>query len=336
MENELSLRSRIVKRIVLGFNSNSKLTERFSTENLGTDYLDEEDSYPEFLKKEIIDMENFRMELLYLDQDYVHREIVPKETHFPHFQKKDELTEEEKERLLDYKRTDRYILHLHGGGYVGSMRKAYRTMAGLYLEIGKGVNVLSVDYRVAPEHPFPAALDDAMCAYKWLLRRGIDPKHIVFAGDSAGGGLSMALCHLLKSQWLPLPAGIVAMSPWTDLTASGKSYQDNEKIDPVFGGERKHLIYDNPYVGDANPRDPRISPLFGDFSGFPPMLIQVGTDEMLLSDSEETAAKIRAVGGKVRLTKYEGMFHVFQMAGKVMEESRHAWHEVGRFLDEVL
>ena len=227
------------------------------------------------------------------------------------------------------------ILQLHGGGYVGAMRRHYKVMAGLYSEVGKGASVLTVDYRVAPEYPFPAALEDAMAAYEWLLDRGVSENDIVLAGDSAGGGLAMALCHTLKSSWRKLPAGIVAMSPWTDLTTSGPSYKDNYDIDPVFGNDRAELIFNNPYIGDANPRDPRISPAFGDFTGFPPMLIQVGTDEMLLSDSELVAAKARSQGVKVRFTKYQGMFHVFQMAGKIMEESGHAWAEVKRFLEEI-
>ena len=145
----------------------------------------------------------------------------------------------------------------------------------------------------------------------------------------------MALCHTLKSMWRRLPAGIVAMSPWADLTASGSSYKENYDIDPVFGNERSELIFDNPYIGDANPKDPRISPAFGDFTGFPPMLIQVGTDEMLLSDSILVAEKAKSAGVRVRFTKYQGMFHVFQMAGTIMQESKQAWAEVKRFLEEI-
>ena len=135
--------------------------------------------------------------------------------------------------------------------------------------------------------------------------------------------------------WRGVPAGVVAMSPWTDLTLSGSSYKDNYEIDPVFGNERSELIFENPYVGDADPRDPRISPLFGDFYGFPPMLVQVGTDEMLLSDSISVAEKAKSAGVRVRLSVYPGMFHVFQMAGTIMDESKQAWAEVKRFLEEI-
>ena len=131
---------------------------------------------------------------------------------------------------------------------------------------------------------------------------------------------------------MPLPAGIVAMSPWTDLTAGGESYETNYEKDPLFGNTRDSLIYVNDYPGDQDKMDPYISPLFGNFRGFPPMLIQVGSIEMLLSDSVEAAAKARIQGVKVRLSVYEGMFHVFQMGYLNFPESKRAWAEVKRFL----
>ena len=300
MEEELSRRSKIIKALVAEFNSSKYFTDRHDAD-AGVSELESEFTYPEHLETEIVDLDNFKMEIL--------------------------RWKESESRWV--------IIQLHGGGYVGAFRKQYEQMAGLYSEVGKGATVVSVDYRVAPEYPFPAALDDAMAAYDWVLEQGYSPDQIVLAGDSAGGGLAMALCHTLKSRWRKLPAGIIAMSPWTDLTGSGSSYQDNYDIDPVFGNERSELIFDNPYIGDADPKDPRISPAFGDFSGFPPMLIQVGTDEMLLSDSETVAAKARAAGVKVRFTKYNRMFHVFQIAGTLMDESKHAWAEVKRFLEEI-
>ena len=227
------------------------------------------------------------------------------------------------------------VLYLHGGGYVRPLKKNYKSMAGLYSEVGGGAVVYTVDYRVAPENPFPAALEDARDAYDFLMEEGYDSSNIIIAGDSAGGGLAMALCHTLKATWSPLPAGIIAMSPWTDLTASGSSYEENREIDLVLGNQKPELLFDNPYIGDADPRDPRISPMFGDFTGFPPMLIQVGTDEMLLSDSITVAEKAKAGGVKVRFTIYKGMFHVFQLAGTLMKESKMAWTEVKRFMNEL-
>lgn len=232
-------------------------------------------------------------------------------------------------------REDYIILQLHGGGYIGAMRNAYRTFAGLYSEVSQGMGVLTIDYRVAPENPYPAALEDALAAYDWLLARGWKEEQILLAGDSAGGGLELALCMYLKDQGRPLPAGIIAMSPWTDLTASGPSYEDNYELDPLFGNTRDSLIYNKDYVKDNDPKNPYISPLFGDYEGFPPLLIQVGSIEMLLSDSVLVAEKAREAGASVKLTVYEGMFHIFQMALKLIPESREAWVEIGKFLEEI-
>lgn len=231
------------------------------------------------------------------------------------------------------KRTDKIILQLHGGGYVGGMGNDYRMLAGLYNEVGRRMSVLTVDYRVAPENPYPAALLDAYAAYEWLLGQGWCAKQIILAGDSAGGGLAMALCHYLKDNSIALPGGIIAMSPWTDLTLSGESYDTNYERDPLFGRSRASVLYRRDYVGENDRTDAYISPLFGDFSEFPPMLLQVGSYEMLLSDSVSVAAKARAQGVKVRLSIYDGMFHVFQKAAKLLPESRKAWIEVGRFLN---
>lgn len=301
MAEELSRRSKLIKYLVAEFNSNKRFQDKFTTESYGKSDMDVEYHYPDHLEAERIHMENFEMEKLTW-KDSTSRWVV---------------------------------LHLHGGGYVGAMRKHYKQMAGLYSEVGGGATVVTVDYRVAPEHTFPAALEDALAAYEWILDQGYSHDQIILAGDSAGGGLAMALVHALKASWRKLPAGIVAMSPWTDVTCSGNSYKDNFEIDPVFGNERSELVFENPYVGDADPRDPRISPLFGDFYGFPPMLIQVGTDEMLLSDSISVAEKAKSAGVKVRLSIYNGMFHVFQMAGTIMDESKQAWAEVKRFFEEI-
>ena len=301
MAEELSRRSKLIKYLVAEFNSNKRFQDKFTTESYGKSDMDVEYHYPDHLEAERIHMDNFEMEKLTW-KDSTSRWVV---------------------------------LHLHGGGYVGAMRKHYKQMAGLYSEVGGGATVITVDYRVAPEHTFPAALEDALAAYEWILDQGYSHDQIILAGDSAGGGLAMALVHALKASWRKLPAGIVAMSPWTDVTCSGNSYKDNFEIDPVFGNERSELVFENPYVGDADPRDPRISPLFGDFYGFPPMLIQVGTDEMLLSDSISVAEKAKSAGVKVRLSVYNGMFHVFQMAGTIMDESKQAWAEVKRFFEEI-
>ena len=230
---------------------------------------------------------------------------------------------------------DHVILQLHGGGYMGAVRNAYYVFAGLYNEVSHGCNVLTPDYRVAPEHPYPAALEDAVASYQWLLDKGYYGEQIIVAGDSAGGGLAMALCMYLKDHHMPMPGGVVGMSPWTDLTASGESYETNYERDPLFGNTKDSLIYVNDYAGDHDKMDCYFSPLFGDFRGFPPMLIQVGSLEMLLSDSVSVAAKAREQGIRVRLSIYEGMFHVFQMAYLNIPESKKAWAEVGKFIDVI-
>ena len=230
---------------------------------------------------------------------------------------------------------EKVILQLHGGGYIGGMRHAYRSFAGLYNEVGKRYSVFTPDYRVAPEHVFPAALLDALDAYEWLLKNGYREDQIIVAGDSAGGGLALALCLCLKENGRALPCGIVAMSPWTDMTASGPSYEENFENDPLFGGTEDSMIYNREYAAGEDLTNPYLSPLFGEYEGFPPMLIQVGSYEMLLSDSVLLAQKAKEAGVKVRLSIYEGMFHVFQMAPLTLPECKRAWVEIGHFIDEI-
>lgn len=229
--------------------------------------------------------------------------------------------------------TGRVILQLHGGGYIGPMKNIYRRFAVRYSKISYGADVLSVDYRVAPEHPFPAALEDAAAGYRWLLEeKGYEPEKIVIAGDSAGGGLALSLVLYLKDQGLPLPGGIITMSPWADVTLSGESYESKYEIDPLFGNSRENMLYQCSYIGDADPKNPYLSPLFGDFSGFPPILMQVGEYEVLLSDTLRVSDKAKKAGVKVRTSVYAGMFHAFQMGLDLIPESREAWEEIGEFL----
>lgn len=225
------------------------------------------------------------------------------------------------------------ILQLHGGGYIGRIRNAYRDFAMLYAKLSKDRAVLSVDYRVAPEDPFPAALEDALAAYLWLRDRGLKGEQIIVAGDSAGGGLALALAMYLRDHNEDLPKKLVLMSPWTDLTASGESYETNYEKDPLFGNTRESMIYSDAYYAGQDPKNPYISPLFGDFAGLPPMLFQVGSIEMLLSDSVQAAEKATAAGCEAKLSVYEGMFHVFQLGMKKMKESRQAWQEVEEFVN---
>lgn len=229
--------------------------------------------------------------------------------------------------------TGRVILQLHGGGYIGPIRNIYRKFAVGYSKLSFGGDVLTIDYRVAPEHPYPAALDDAVYAYRWLLEeKKYRPDQIVVAGDSAGGGLTLALGLYLRDHKIPLPAGLITMSPWCDLTCSGESYTTNYHRDPLFGNTRESMLYDSAYIGEEDPKNPYISPMFGDFKEFPPVLIQVGSFEMLLSDSMSAAHLCKKMVVKHRLSVYEGMFHVFQMSLSLFPESQEAWEEVGEFL----
>lgn len=246
--------------------------------------------------------------------------------------KRNEDKKDTAERLLTENRE--VVLQLHGGGYIGKMKNAYRDFAVLYAKMPGERAVLSVDYRVAPENPYPAALEDAYAAYQWLLEMGCEGKQIIVAGDSAGGGLALALCLYLKDKGEPLPKKLVLMSPWTDLAATGDSYETNFEKDPLFGNTTDSMIYSNAYYGENDPKTPYISPLYGDYEGLPPMLFQVGGAEMLLSDSARAAKKAKAAGCEVKLTVYDGMFHVFQLGMKKMKESREAWKEIERFVSD--
>lgn len=298
-EVTLSKRALVVKKLIKEFNKNVTLKSYFVDKNRSESDMDKRFNYPEHLTTRMIERDNYRMEML-----------SPTEG-----------------------ASKWVVLQLHGGGYVSAFKNNYRTMAGLYSEVCPKASVLSVDYRIAPEHPYPAALEDAVDAYQWLLAEGYDAKHIFLAGDSAGGGLSLALVMYLRDHGMPLPAGLALLSPWADLTASGASYDDNYEIDIVFGNRRDSLIYGNPYYDGSDPKDPYISPAFGEYNDFPPMLIQVGSEEMLLDDSKTVAAKAKKSGVSVRYSEYPGMFHVFQMAAKSMPEAMKAWSEIGKFFE---
>ena len=156
--------------------------------------------------------------------------------------------------------TGRVILQLHGGGYIGPMKNIYRRFAVLYSKLSMGGDVLTIDYRVAPEHPFPAALEDAVYAYQWLIQeKKYAPEQIVVAGDSAGGGLTLALALYLRDHHMPMPGALITMSPWTDLTCSGESHLTNYDRDPLFGNSRESMLYHSSYIGESDPKNPYIS-----------------------------------------------------------------------------
>ena len=181
--------------------------------------------------------------------------------------------------------------------------------------------MLCLQYRLAPEHPFPAALDDAVNAYRWLMAEGADPRRTAVMGDSSGGGLTFATLLRLRDEGVPLPAAAVALSPWTDLALTGPSLQRNSKADAMIRSDEAPRLADC-YLAGADPRTPYASPLYGDPTGLPPTLIQVGSDEVLLDDSVRLAERMRAAGCEVELEVWPRMPHVWQVWARVMPEAR--------------
>lgn len=204
------------------------------------------------------------------------------------------------------------ILYCHGGGYsTGSMVYA-RTLTTKLAE-STSMDVFCFNYRLAPEFPYPAACEDAMAAWDHLMQFGYGARDVIVAGDSAGGNLALSLVLRLKVQGRLLPRGLVLLSPWTDLTASGKSYAAKAGLDPVLDPEYLQRMTSN-YAQGRDLSDPLISPLFGDFEGFPPVYIQVGDNEMLLSDAVNLHKKLVKANVPVKIDVYKGMWHVFQMS----------------------
>lgn len=224
----------------------------------------------------------------------------------------------------------RVVLYLHGGGYMTGSRGTHRSLAAEVAVAGRA-HTLLIEYRLSPENTFPGALQDALFAYRWLLERGTDPAKLSVAGDSAGGGLSMALLLTLRDHGLPMPASAVLFSPWTDLAGTGSSYLRLVDADPMLSpGALDEMAA--AYAGKEDLRHPLISPLYADLSGLPPILIQVGGNEILLDDSIRLADAIRRHGGQARLQLFPFMWHVFQFFGGWMRESRQAVQDAGDFL----
>lgn len=219
------------------------------------------------------------------------------------------------------------MLYFHGGGYVMGSHRSHRAAVAKFVA-GSGVPALVFDYRLAPEHPFPAALDDALAAWEWLLARGQDPARAVFAGDSAGGGLLLAALLALRDKGRPLPAAAVALSPWTDLTSSGPSYQESDPLAPDGCWE----VFSRYYAGERDRREPLISPLFGDLQGLPPLLLHAGGAEIMRDDAISFAAKARAAGVEVRLELGEGMFHCYPAVAPLFPEATAALADCCAFI----
>lgn len=225
---------------------------------------------------------------------------------------------------------ERAVFYLHGGSYVQGSPRTHRVITSR-LSAASRARVLALDYRLAPEHPFPAAVDDAMAGYRWLLDQGIDPDHIVFAGDSAGGGLVVAAAVALRDANMPLPAGLVCISPWTDLEGTGESRVTRAKADPMFKPDGIREA-GRVYLGDTDPRTPLASPIYADLHRLPPVLIQVGDDEVLLSDATRLADRARAAGVDVTLDVWLGMWHVWHAFAGYVPEADRALKAIGTWM----
>jgi epsilon-lactone hydrolase len=230
-------------------------------------------------------------------------------------------------------RSDVYVLHFHGGGYVVGTASLYRDFTW---RIGTAAraSVLYFDYRLAPEHPFPAGLDDAIRVYRWLADR-VDPRRIAVIGDSSGGGLLLGTLYRLRDEGAALPGAAVAISPWTDLALTGESLRSNADADPMMDVSTLPAIADC-YLGGVDPRNPYASPLYGDASGLPPTLIQVGSDEILRDDAVRIADRLKAAGCRVMLEILPRMPHVGHLYARILPEGREAIERAGRFVQAML
>ena len=227
--------------------------------------------------------------------------------------------------------TSKIVLYLHGGGYVFGGYGSHGEIASEMADIVGG-RALLLEYRLAPEHPFPAAFNDALFSYRWLLEKGYKSEDIFLAGDSAGGGLAVSLLLAVKKNGLPLPKAVCLFSPWVDLTCAAASIDSNALSDCMLSPGalkrfRKH------YLGEADPLDERASPIFGDLSGLPPTYVAVGGEEILLDDSKQLVTKIRSFGGRAELSIWHKMPHVFPIFSSVIPEGRLALKEFASFRD---
>ncbi|MBM6924730.1 alpha/beta hydrolase [Pseudoflavonifractor phocaeensis] len=224
------------------------------------------------------------------------------------------------------------ILYCHGGGYT-SGNLGYSRILGSKLAQVTGSQVMSFEYRLAPEDPYPAAVEDAVKAWDYLMYLGYGARDVIVAGDSAGGNLALVLTHRLRESNRRLPRALLLFSPWTDMTASGKSYQEREDMDPLLTLNYIHATRDA-YARGRDFTDPDLSPLYADLSGFPPTLIQVGTNELLLSDSVRLRNRLLKANVPCRLEVWDKMWHVFQTFP--MKKANEAMEHVAKFIMETL
>ena len=227
---------------------------------------------------------------------------------------------------------ERVILYIHGGGFTLGWNNQYYGML-TYLSKTSNARILAIDYRLAPEHPFPAALDDCVAAYRWLLQQGIAPQPLAIAGDSAGGNLTLTTMLALRDAGDPLPAASVCLSPGVDFTLPSETSSQKPPNDPVLSPAYiKAATRD--YLGGADPYNPLLSPIFADLHSLPPLLIQVGSDELLLHGAQRIAERARAAGVEVALTVWPHMWHVFQLFAPTLPEGRQTINAIGAFISK--
>jgi acetyl esterase/lipase len=226
--------------------------------------------------------------------------------------------------------TERVLLYFHGGGYVMGSINTHRAMVARMARAAKA-RALLIDYRLAPEHPFPAAVEDATAAYRWLLAQGCRPRKIALAGDSAGGGLTLAALLALRDAGTPLPACAVPISAWTDVEGTGASVKTKASRDPMVR-EADLRRYAALYARNADRRSPLISPLYGDYRGLPPLLIHVGEAEILLDDSIRVAERAKQAGVQVDLEVWDEMVHVWHVFAKLLPEAQQAIEKMGTYV----
>jgi epsilon-lactone hydrolase len=229
---------------------------------------------------------------------------------------------------------DRAVVYFHGGGYATGTLESARPLFS-HLARATRANLLAVDYRLAPEHPFPAAVDDAVTAYRFAISSGHPPDTIALCGDSSGGGLALATLVALRDLGEPLPRTAICMSPWTDLTLSGTSLQANRDTDPMVSATTLALMADA-YLGATDRRSPTASPLFADLTGLPPLLVQVGSGELLADDATRFTERAEAAGVDVTLEVWDDVFHVWHAFADLLPEARDAIARIGTYVDQQL
>ncbi|HXZ89261.1 MAG TPA: alpha/beta hydrolase [Candidatus Binataceae bacterium] len=227
-------------------------------------------------------------------------------------------------------RDDRVVLYLHGGCYATGSVETHRDLM-TRLSIAASMRVLGLNYRLAPLHPFPAAIEDTAAAYRWLIETGIEPAHIAIAGDSAGAGLALAAAVTIRDAGLPLPGAVVCLSPWVDLAMTGDSMRNKAAEDPIVSREMLEG-WGKLYLGDSDPCAPLASPLYADLRRLPPLLIQVGSAEVLLDDSLRLAGRASAVGVTTTLEVWPEMIHVWHSFAAILPEARQAIDRIGEFI----